>query len=172
MCDKSIDTCSFVFDSVPHGYKTQEMCKEVVYNDPFMQKYFSNRYKTQEICDKAVDDFLSALEFVIDWFVTNKMIKNLDNALFANDDIIFLKENSNNVTVFGHKMDILSVDLNNSNLDGVNFDEDDSETIIHVRFIAWKDRFKQPKPFIKDINKELMPVTWQLMFLYLHTKIC
>ena len=35
-------------------------------------------------------------------------------------------------------MGILSVDLNNIDLDDVNFDEDDS--IIHVRLIAWYNR--------------------------------
>ena len=34
-------------------------------------------------------------------------------------------------------MGILSVDLNNINLDDVNFDEDDPETITHVRLMAW-----------------------------------
>ena len=42
-------------------------------------------------------------------------------------------------------MGILSVDLNNINLDDGNFDEDDSETITHVRFMAWCNRFKQRK---------------------------
>ena len=42
-------------------------------------------------------------------------------------------------------MGILSVDLNNINLDDGKFDEDDSETIIHVRLMAWCNRFKQRK---------------------------
>ena len=29
------------------------------------------------MCDKAVNDFLPALKFVPDWFVTSKMIKTL-----------------------------------------------------------------------------------------------
>ena len=33
-------------------------------------------------------------------------------------------------------MDILSVGRDNINLDDVNFDEDDPETIIHARLIA------------------------------------
>ena len=33
-------------------------------------------------------------------------------------------------------MGILSVDVNNINLDDVNFDLDDTETIIHVRLMA------------------------------------
>ena len=42
------------------------------------------------MCDKAVDDFPSALKFVPDWFVTSKIIKKLHNALFLDDDILFL----------------------------------------------------------------------------------
>ena len=44
-----------------------------------MLKYCLDRYKTQEKYD-----------FVFDWFVKSKIIKELGNALFANDDIIFL----------------------------------------------------------------------------------
>ena len=66
------------------------MCRKAVSDDPFVLKYCINRYETQEMCDKAVDGFLLALKFVIDWFVINKMIKKLHNALFADDDIIFL----------------------------------------------------------------------------------
>ena len=30
MCDKSVDTCPFMFDSVPDQYKTQKMCYKAV----------------------------------------------------------------------------------------------------------------------------------------------
>ena len=43
------------------------------------------------MCDKAVDSFPPTLKFVPDWFVTSKMIKKLDDAVFSNDDIVFLK---------------------------------------------------------------------------------
>ena len=46
------------------------MCDKVVSEDSFMLKYCLSRYKTQEMCDKGVDDFLPALKFVPDWFVT------------------------------------------------------------------------------------------------------
>ena len=39
---------------------------------------------------KAIDIFLPKLKSVPDWFVTSKMIKKLDDALFANDDIILI----------------------------------------------------------------------------------
>ena len=49
------------------------------------------------------------------------MIKKLHNDLFPGDDIDFLNENSDNVTFSKDEMGILSVVLNNTNLDGVNF---------------------------------------------------
>ena len=54
------------------------MCDKAVSNYPFMLKSSLDRYKTQEMCDQAVDDFLSALKFVPDWFVAGKMIKKLE----------------------------------------------------------------------------------------------
>ena len=103
------------------------------------------------MCDKTVDAFLPTLKFVRDWFVTTKMIKNLDHGLFSNDSIIFVNEDSNNITLLSDEMGFLSVDLNNINLDDANFDEDDPETIIHVRLMVWC-----------NISKELMPVAWHL----------
>ena len=59
------------------------------------------------MCNKAVDASLFS-----NWFVTNKMIKKL------NDNTIFVNEDSGNVT-------FSSVDLNNVNLN-------DPETIIYA----------------------------------------
>ena len=61
--------------------------------------------------DEAVDDCLTALKFVPNCFVTKKMLKQLYDALFANDDIIFINKNSNNVKFVSSGMVILSVDL-------------------------------------------------------------
>ena len=41
-------------------------------------------------------------------------------------------------------MDILNVDLNNINLDN-NFDENDRDTIIHIRPLAWHIAFENCK---------------------------
>ena len=38
-------------------------------------------------------------------------------------------------------MGILNIDLNNINLDDTNYDEDDPETIIHIRLLAWQIKF-------------------------------
>ena len=43
------------------------------------------------MCNKTVDNFLPALEFVPDWFVTSKMIKTLFAALYTDDNILFDK---------------------------------------------------------------------------------
>ena len=122
-----------------------------------MLKYCLDRYKTQEMCDKAVDNFLSALKFVPDWFVKSKMIKNPDDAIFSND-IFFFDEDSGNVTFSSNKMGITSVDLNTANLDNVNSDEDDPQTIINFRLMVWLNRLKQCRAGKKDISKESMPV--------------
>ena len=37
-------------------------------------------------------------------------------------------------------MSILRIDLNVINLDDVNFDQDDPETIIHIRLINWHNK--------------------------------
>ena len=48
-------------------------------------------------------------------------------------------------------MGILCIDLNNINLDN-NFDEDDLDTIILVRLLAWHTKFKKHK-VLKKKNK-------------------
>ena len=40
-----------------------------------------DKYKTQRICDEAVADSLAALNFISEWFVTSKMIKEIYTAL-------------------------------------------------------------------------------------------
>ena len=116
---------------------TNELCDKVVSKDPFMLKCCLDRYKTQEMCDKAVDAFLSPLKFVPDWFFTSKMIKKFDDDLFSNDDIIFVNEDPNNVALFTDEIGFVGVDLNKMNLDDVNFDENDPETITPARCMAW-----------------------------------
>ena len=58
-------------------------------------------------------------------------------------------ENSGNVIFSSNKMGILSLDPNNINIDDINFDENDPETIIHVRLLAWCNKFEKRKAFKK-----------------------
>ena len=90
------------------------------------------------------------------------MIKKLDETVFSNDEIVFVNEDSGNVTFSSDGMGILGVDLNNVNPDDVNFNEDDPKTIFHVRLMTWRNKFKQHKAYKKDVSKELKHGAWHL----------
>ena len=47
-------------------------------------------------------------------------------------------------------MDILSIDLSDINLDDTNYNEDDSEAIIHVRLLTWHIKFEKRKAHEKS----------------------
>ena len=87
------------------------------------------------MCDDAVDDFVRALNFVSDWFVTSKMIKILFPALYVDENILYFDKDFGNVVFNYNEMSILNIDLKNINLDN-NFDEDDPGTFSHVRRLA------------------------------------
>ena len=112
------------------------MCDRVVPEDILLIVYCPDKYKTQRMCDEAVDDSLAALKLIPDWFVTSKMIKELFTALYADENILYFNEDSGNVLFSYNEMGILNIDLNNINLDD-NFDEDDHDTIILIRLLAW-----------------------------------
>ena len=102
--------------------------------------------KTQRICDEAVADCLAALKFIPDWFVTNKILEKLDNSLHANDDILLFNKDFDKVFFITNQRHILILDLDKINLDNDNnFDEDDLDTIIHARLLAWCSKFKKHK---------------------------
>ena len=77
------------FFYIPDWYKTQSMCCRVISEDLFVLVYFPNKYKTEKMCNESAADCLAALKFIPDWFVTSKMAEKCDNALYANDDILF-----------------------------------------------------------------------------------
>ena len=154
MCNKAVDTCRFALDSVSNQYMVQEMCDKVVYKEPFMLKYCPDRCKTPKICNKAVNFCLQALIFFPDWFVVNKMIGELDN---ANDDIIFGDIDFDIVTFFVNDIGLNSINLNNVNIDDDKFGNNDPETINHVRFMTWFNRYKQHQTCELKIDEVLMP---------------
>ena len=55
-------------------------------------------------------------------------------------------------------MIILGTDLNNINLDDSNYDEDDPETIIHIKLLVWLSKFEKGKV----LEKELMLIAIHL----------
>ena len=57
-------------------------------------------------------------------------------------------------------MGILNIDLNNINLDDINYHEDNPDIIILIRLLAWHIKFEKRKVLRKELNEELMPVAW------------
>ena len=103
---------------------------------------------------KVVDDSLAAFKFVPDWFVTSKMIKTFFTDFYADENILFFGEDSSNVVFICNGMSIFNIDLNNINLDDTNYDEDDPDTIILIRLLAWHSKFKKRKNLQKMISEE------------------
>ena len=99
------------------------------------------------MCDEAVDNCLAPLKFISDWFVTSKIIEEIDNALHADDDILFYNEDFDSSHMQKH---ILAADLDKIRLDNDNnFYEDDSDAIIHIRLLVWFSNFKKRKALKK-----------------------
>ena len=106
------------------------------------------------MCDEAVDDYLAVLNFLPDWFVISKMLEKFDNALHANNDILFYNEDFDKVTFITNQRHILTVDLDKINLNNDNnSDKDDLDTIIHVRLLACLSKFKKRKALKKRLVK-------------------
>ena len=76
------------------------------------------------------------------------MIKKLYTPLYTDENILYLNEDSGDVTFCCDKMGILSVNLNNINLDN-NFDEDDPDTIFLIRLLVLQVKFEKHKALKK-----------------------
>ena len=131
------------------------MCDRVITAGPFSLRYIPDQ-QTQQMCDKAVDDYLAALTFVPDWFVTNKMIKLLFTALYPDENILYFNEDSSNVVFNCNGMGILNIDFNNTNLDDTNYDEDDPILFFLPDFWLGTLNLKNAK----HMNEELMLIVW------------
>ena len=66
-----------------------------------------DQYEAQKLCGKAVDDCQAALKFVPGWFVTKKLIKKFSIALYADNIILYLNDNSGNAVFSCNGMGIL-----------------------------------------------------------------
>ena len=150
----------FVFNSILNQYKTQKICDRVFSENRFLILYFPDKCKTEKMCD----DCLAALKLVPDRFVTSEMFKKLFAALYAEENILYFNEGSGDSIIFNcNGMGIPNIDLNSINLDnnfGNKFDEDDPNTAIPIRFLAWHIKFEKYKELKKELSEELMPVAW------------
>ena len=109
------------------------------------------------MCDKAFDHSIAALKFVPDWLVTSKIFENFHDSLVPNNDILFFYEDFSKVFFYGNGMCILGAVFDKINLDDdSNFYEDNRDTIIHAKLLAWHNKFEKAK----KIDEPLMPVAW------------
>ena len=86
------------------------------------------------------------------------MIKILFNVFYADKNILFFNEGSCYVIFSCNGMAILNIDINNVNLDDTNYDEDDPDTTILVKRLAWHMKFEKHKALKKKRSEELMPI--------------
>ena len=100
------------------------------------------------MCDQAVNDSLAALKLITDWFVTSKIIKKLFTDLYADEDILYINEDSGDAGFIYDEMDVVNVNLNNINVDN-NFDEEDPNTIIHNSLLPWHTKLGKCKKLKK-----------------------
>ena len=70
--------------------------------------------------------------------------------MYADKNILYINEDSGNVAFSCNGMGILNIGLNNINLDYANYDEDNSDTIILVRLLAWHIKFENAKQLKKS----------------------
>ena len=105
------------------------------------------------------NDGLATLKFIPDLFVTSKTVKKLLPTLYVDDNVLYFNEDSVKVIFSCNEMGILNIDLNNINLDVTYYNEDDPETIIHIRLLSWPIKFEKRKAFKKEFNEELMLVS-------------
>ena len=77
------------------------------------------------------------------------MLEKLDNVVFSNGHIEFDDIDSDIVTFFGDGMGLVTIELNNINLDNNDFNADDPANIVFVRIMGGPNRFKQRKAWKK-----------------------
>ena len=100
----------------------------------------------------CINDYLAALKLIPNWFDTSKMIK-LFAALYADEIMLYFNEDSGDAVFNYNEMSIVNIDLNNTNLDG-NFDEEDPNTVILIRLVAWHTKFEKHKE-LKGIKRKI-----------------
>ena len=85
------------------------------------------------------------------------MIKKSFTALYADENKLYVNEDSGNAVFNCNGIGILNIDLNNINLDN-NFGEDDPDTIIFTRLLAWHIKFEKHKVLKNELSEELMTI--------------
>ena len=114
------------------------------------------------MCYEAVDDYLPALTFIPDWFVTSKILEKFHNALLHNDDIRFLmKILIKSLTLISNyillqifiKLILMKIMILMKMILILLFMSDFRLGLMNL---------KNAKHLKKKITKELMPIAWHL----------
>ena len=116
-----------------------------------MLKYCLDRYKTQTMRDEFVDDCLSALKFVSELLVTDKMTSFMRfNSLMMTYSFL-MKILVTSLFLLMKWVFLVCVDHDKIKLEDIDFYQDDPETIIHVRLLAWRDKLENCKSYKKSL---------------------
>ena len=134
------------------------MWDKIVFNKIFMLKHYLDRNKTQEMCDNIVHAWLPALKFLLDGFVSKKMLEKLDDVLVSNDDAIFVNVHFDNTTFLVMRWVLILHILMMLTLMIIILMKNDPDSLIHVRLMAWCNKHKQYEACKKEITRELMAV--------------
>ena len=89
-------------------------------------------------------------------FLQVKRLK--DFVLHADENMLYFDEDSGNATFCCNEMGFLSVGINN--LNDTNYEEDDPDSIIQFRILAWYIEFEKRKELKKELSEEFMPIAW------------
>ena len=103
-----------------------------------MVKQCPDRYRTQKMCDKVVYRHL----FLVD-LLQVKSLKYL-------------------MMLYSLMLIQLLIKVNNINLNDDHFDDNDLETAIQVKLVAWCNKHKQRKAFTNNLSKKLIIAAWPL----------
>ena len=77
------------------------------------------------------------------------MIDKLYTDLYTHKNILSLNEDSSDAIFPCNYMGVLNIDLNNINCENTNYDEDDPDTIILIKLLAWHIKSEKPKALKK-----------------------
>ena len=58
-------------------------------------------------------------------------------------------------------MGVRNIAHNNIDLEDTNYDKNDPDTTVQVRFLAWHIKFKKLKELKKALSEKLMPLVWR-----------
>ena len=62
MCKQAVEKKSWCLEYVPDELKTQEMCENVIRENPMMFLLVSDKFKSREMCESVVRENLSFLQ--------------------------------------------------------------------------------------------------------------